>query len=591
MRRAPWLKLRKKTDPELPLQPPIRLGNFSNGEFFHAQTPLERKIHREILIQADEKARRLGMDRRDFLASAMGMATSLSVLNMAACSSTGENGSGSAAGGSWGGGYGGGYGGGAPGGASFGGVPGGGGASAGGVSGGGITGQGGIPGAGGVPPVGGGGGASGFGTGGVGPGGDGGFPIPPDATMNCELASSILNGHEFIFDIQTHHIEREGEWRTTNPGAGQTLASFFAPQAGCTLPDQIACIDAQAYLDKIFLQSDTTMAVLSGFPQPLCADGRTTGCGNPLDNDAMARSRDRFNAIARSQRVVNHCQVNPTDHLDLQLAIMDRIKSEYGVWGWKTYPEWGPNGVGWYLDDPNSGIKMIERARSLGVKVICIHKGLVFPGWDPAAGHPRDVGVVGKAYPDTNFIVYHSAVEFGAAGEGPYNPNNTLGTDRLIRAVQDNGLQGKNVYAELGSVWSQIMNNPIVAQHVVGKLLKYVGEDNVLWGSECVWYGSPQPQIEAFRAFQISQEFQQQYGYPALTPAIKAKIFGLSSAKVYGIDPYAVRCKVTQTSLAKLKDIMDGELGDRRWAFQEMGGPRTRREFLNFARLTGGRPG
>jgi hypothetical protein len=48
---------------------------------------------------------------------------------------------------------------------------------------------------------------------------------------------------------------------------------------------------------------------------------------------------------------------------------------------------------------------------------------------------------------------------------------------------------------------------------------------------------------------------------------------------------------MNQTSLAKLKDIMDGELGSRRWAFQQMGGPRTRREFLNLARLTGGRPG
>src|SRR6185295_5228225 len=99
MARAPWLKLRKKTDPELPLQPPIRLGHFSNGEFFHTQTPLERKIHREILTQADQKARRLGIDRRDFLASAMGMATSLSVLNMAACSSSSQTGTAGATGG------------------------------------------------------------------------------------------------------------------------------------------------------------------------------------------------------------------------------------------------------------------------------------------------------------------------------------------------------------------------------------------------------------------------------------------------------------------------------------------------------------
>jgi uncharacterized protein len=528
MSRLPWIKLRKKTDPELPVKPPIRLGNFSNGEYFHEQTPLERKIEKEILVQADAKSRKLGMDRRDFLASAMGMATSLSVLNLAnGCSSSSSSSS------------------------------------------------------------------NGGGSGGSG-GGDGGYAIPPDATMNDALAGEILNGKgEFIFDIQTHHIEHEGDWRTTNPGYGATLANFFAPFNGCTEDDKTLCIDADAYLHKIFLESDTTVAVLSGFPAALCTDGNRTGCGNPLENDAMAKSAARFNAIAHSQRVVHHCQVNPTDHLDLQLGIMESIKAQYGVWGWKTYPEWGPDGKGWYMDDPKSGIPMIEKARSLGVNVVCMHKGIVFPGWDQAASDPKDVGVVAKAYPDTKFIVYHSAIEFGPtdADEGPYDPKNTKGTDRLARTAEENGLYGKNMYAELGSVWAQVMNSTTMAQHVIGKLLKYLGPDNVLWGSECIWLGSPQPQIEAFRTFQISKEFQDKYGYPELTKEIKAKIFGLSSAKVYGVDPNEIRYKVTQTSLSKLKDVMDGELGGRRWAFQELGGPRTRREFLSLTKRTGGKPG
>lgn len=91
MQRMRWLK-RKKTAPDLPLEPPIRLGNMSNGEFFHESTPREQKIRHEILRQADENARRLGMDRREFLASAMGMCTSLSVLNLASgCSDTFES--------------------------------------------------------------------------------------------------------------------------------------------------------------------------------------------------------------------------------------------------------------------------------------------------------------------------------------------------------------------------------------------------------------------------------------------------------------------------------------------------------------------
>jgi predicted TIM-barrel fold metal-dependent hydrolase len=590
-----WLK-RKKTAPELPLEPPIRLGNMSNGEFFHESTPLEQKIRREILRQADEKSRKLGMDRREFLASAMGMCTSLSVLNMAtACSDSGKKpafidmGAGTSGGVA---------GGGAPAagsgmmvGASGTGVTG---ASGTGVSGTGAAG-GGASGTGSMTVAGrtGGSGMGGGGMGGMpGTGGSGGYMVPPDATMCSQMAEDILNGkHEFIFDIQTHHIEEEGMWRTTNPLQGDILASYFSQYNQCMEADLKTCIDAQSYLEQIFLNSDTTMCVLSGFPSALCTDTVKTNCGNPLDNDQMWQSRDKFNMLANSQRVVQHCQVNPNDNLDMQLAIMAKIKNEHNCWGFKCYPEWGPNGVGYQLDSENIGIPFIEQARKLNSKIICTHKGIVFPGWDASCSHPRDVGVVAMRFPDTAFIVYHSAIELNAAGEGAYNPNNTQGTDRLCRTVEMNNLKGKNVYAELGSVWAQVMNMPEMAQHVIGKLLKYVGEDNVVWGSECIWLGSPQPQIEAFRMFQISKEFQDMYGYPELTPAIKAKIFGLNAAKVYGINPDEQRCRIKATKLAQLKEVMDGELGPRRWAFNPGFGPRTWREFWNLARKTGGRPG
>ena len=523
--RSPWLKLSKKTHPELPLEPPIRLGNMSNGEFFHEQTRAERRTKKLILERADENARRLGIDRREFLASAMGMATSLSVLNMVSGCGSNETDSGS-------------------------------------------------------------GGSSGS-------SGDGGYVVPDGATLDCEQAEDVLDTSDlFIFDIQTHHIEEDGPWRKTNPGSGEALANFFASISGCALPNTIDCVDARAYLEKIFVESDTTVAVLSGFPAPLCTPERTSGCGAAIDNDQMARSRDHVNAIARSQRVVQHCQVNPNDRLDLPLAIMDRIHAEYGVAGWKVYPPWGPEGPGWFLDDEAVGIPFIEKARALDVKVICIHKGIVFPGWDATTADPRDVGVVAKLYPDTKFIVYHSAIEFGGGAEGPYNAANPAGIDRLIKTVHDNGLgEGSNVYAELGSVWAQVMNDPVAAQHVIGKLLANLGEDNVLWGSECIWFGSPQPQIQAFQAFQISTQFQEDYGYPALTPAIKSKIFGRSAAAIYGIDPDATRCRIRSDDLAMLKRARDDELGAGRFTLHSQGGPRTRREFLRYASFTGGKPG
>ena len=87
------------------------------------------------------------------------------------------------------------------------------------------------------------------------------------------------------------------------------------------------------------------------------------------------------------------------------------------------------------------------------------------------------------------------------------------------------------------------MGSPDQAAHVLGKLLVAVGEDNVCWGTDSIWYGSPQDQIEAFRAFEITPEFQERFGYPALTPELKAKILGTNSAALYGIEPAVDPCR------------------------------------------------
>ena len=107
-----------------------------------------------------------------------------------------------------------------------------------------------------------------------------------------------------------------------------------------------------------------------------------------------------------------------------------------------------------------------------------------------------------------------------------------------MRTLADAGVgPGANVYAELGSTWRTVMGRPDEAAHVLGKLLVAVGPDNVLWGTDSIWYGSPQDQIQAFRAFEITPEFQERFGYPALTPEMKAKILGGNAARAVRVDP------------------------------------------------------
>jgi hypothetical protein len=165
--------------------------------------------------------------------------------------------------------------------------------------------------------------------------------------------------------------------------------------------------------------------------------------------------------------------------------------------------------------------------------------------------------------------------------EGPYDASRTDGIDALVTSLQKAGVApNTNVYPELGSTWRFLsMRKPGEAAHALGKLFKYCGESNVLWGTDSIWYGSPQDQIQAFRTFQIAPELRDKYGYPEITPQLRQKVFALNAAKPY---------KLTIDTLQKRAG--GDAVAQRRLAYVEQPnpsfrtyGPRTRREFLNLA--------
>ena len=235
--------------------------------------------------------------------------------------------------------------------------------------------------------------------------------------------------------------------------------------------------------------------------------------------------------------------------------------------------------AGFFLDDDTYGAPFIERARKLKVRNIAVHKGLAFGPRGYEYSTSRDVGPAAVRYPDMTFLIYHSGFDTGVK-EGPYDPQAKAGVDVLVRSMRDAG-RPKNVYAELGSTWRFVMRDPDQAAHLLGKLLVTFGEDNILWGTDSIWYGSPQDQIQAFRAFEISREFQEKFGYPALTPAIKRKIFGLNAMRVYGLDATVLRRRVSKDRVKKARDEY---LNDPQPSFETYG-PRTRREFLALREL------
>ncbi len=377
------------------------------------------------------------------------------------------------------------------------------------------------------------------------------YELEQIAALDPGAALDRLGGREFVFDVQGHFVGRHGLGQT---GLG----------------------DAEQFIKDIFLDSDTDMMVLSFIPSRREKELLTI-----QEADEVRRIID---GMEGTHRLLIHGRVNPNQKGDLEA--MDELAEKWGVSAWKCYTQWGPDGRGFFLHDEGTGLRMIEKARALGVKNICIHKGLPFGRRSYKHSLASDIGIVAKIFPDVNFLVYHSGFIAGKP-EGPYDPSRGEGIDELIRSVEENEIpRNSNVYAELGSTWRYAMRDPDTAAHIVGKLIKHIGEKNVLYGSDCIWYGSPQDQIQAFRTFQISDEFQEKYGYSKLTSELRARILGLNAARPYGIDVDEVLKRAHQ-------DVIER----RRTEYRECPdphfrtfGPKNRTEFLANLKARGGSP-
>ena len=120
-------------------------------------------------------------------------------------------------------------------------------------------------------------------------------------------------------------------------------------------------------MKDVFLDSDTDMMVLSFVPARRDA--------SPLEIESADNVRRIVDRMEGNHRLMIHGRVNPNQPGDVE--DMARLKEQFGVCAWKTYTQWGPDGKGFFLDD-ETGIRFVEEARGLGVKVICVHKGLPF---------------------------------------------------------------------------------------------------------------------------------------------------------------------------------------------------------------------
>ena len=392
----------------------------------------------------------------------------------------------------------------------------------------------------------------------------------------------------FVFDDQTHII------RSSRVGPGNALRDIaqgvhngFNPN---DLPDELGRVNfpwnpalvglpnlnqnfhLAQYMKDVYLDSQVTVAMMTNNNSAaIPGAGGSRPPKNVAESEAFEiltaeqtmATRDWVNQLAGSRRMFGHGQLyTGIGNLWFIEEQIERLKPD----SWKGYNiataakiDNDPNSdmVRWTLDDPQVAYptyaKIDEHARRNngeilkkypGFRNLSIHKGLsTNAGRDPRLGHPIDIPKAAADWPQFNFIIYHSCIR---PGFWVLNALNDVRSGVLREGVPDIlwttemavlAAPFPNVYAEIGTTFaSTVITFPTVCAHILGQLLKFMGEDRIVFGSDAVWYGSPQWQIEALWRFQIPEDMCRQYGYPRLTPQAKRKILGLNSARLYGLE-------------------------------------------------------
>ena len=365
---------------------------------------------------------------------------------------------------------------------------------------------------------------------------------------------------QLIFDDQTHFVRDDYK----NEGIlslGRFAAKHWNPAMLKEQGLKLGRYKFENFIKEIFLDSDTKVALLSGAP-----------FDDPkkwlLSNEQMAATRKLINGVAGSRRLLAHAVFTPgtpgwMDEVD---KAIDKLKPD----SWKGYTVGDPGSPGqfpWRLDDEKLMYPFYEKIKKAGIKTVCIHKGLMPRDYEKSwkgiwqFATVDDVPKAAKDWPDLNFVMYHAALrpfmdKLDVEAKAFEQTGRIDWVSDLAAIPKKHNV--KNVYAEIGTAFaSVVITNPRLAAGMLGQLIKEMGADHVIWGTDAVWYGSPQWQIEALRRLEIPNDLQKKFGYQPLGPSngkIKRHILWDNGAKFYGLKKErAYRRRVPADALDEIK--------------------------------------
>ena len=484
-----WIR-KFERDQKKGISSPIPTQMVSNEEFIpRPQNPRQKQVESLIGEMAETKSKKLGIDRRAFMASSMGLATCFSAMNK-------------------------------------------------------VYGQ--------------------------------AFDVDEAETMEEDATEEKWpKGEYFVMDVQSHFTNG-----LPIGLRGDVSKLEFFRNMGFSLKEDKDAYSFRNFVKEMFFDSETDMIVISGVPGK---EQQRDKAGKVLEGAArtpflsilpswlMAQSRDQINGLANSKRAISQGNLAPNHYWDKannkmdQAATIEQMEREIDLykissWKWYCHTDPGQSGGGFQCDDDNAQW-FIEESRKRGMKTFSVHKGYSYQS--RILGHlanPKDMEKAALRNPDITWVVYHSALQHGPTEPDWKNANQydpTTGDfawHNILIDIKKRNPNMTNLNAEIGSFFGAlIVADPVMAMHGLGKNIKYYGADHVIWGTDCLWWGSPQWVIDAFKRFQISDELCDKFGYKKISKEDKAKIFGLNAARIYKIDLKAKRNPLPADTFTKLK--------------------------------------
>jgi hypothetical protein len=351
-----------------------------------------------------------------------------------------------------------------------------------------------------------------------------------DVDAKKEAIQLARASSDFIVDVHTHVCTRPGHYQL---GVNTSERGMWFVDLLDGLGKAFGMVNGTrdmnvANYGKLILQeSDTTVGVFNPF-----GFREHYGGQDMIPIEYQVGVRDNW----PESTIMLAGGLTPNQGLSETLDRLRMYVDDYNVSGLKLYTFDATPQKGWWFDDEKLAYPIWEECRKLGIKNIGCHKGIPFGQFYARYAHAEDFDATADDFLDLNFIAYHSA--------WPYHAE--------LAALNGFKPQRKNLYCEVGSTFAAtVTSRPLECAHVLGTLLRDIGPDYVLWGTDSLLWGNPQWQIEAFRKFQIPDELVEGHGYPKITPEIRRKVFGENAARLWNIDKAAaMSAKTTLTATA-----------------------------------------